>query len=319
VAATETIGNYIVRRPREQDLAEVLRVVNESEQADYGGTWLTEADIRAFWSLIDPDRDLWVVADRDGELVATAAMRLSQPVQMWAFVSIVPAHRGRSIGAELCRLAEGRAREQIAEAPEGTRVVLRQNAGPEDQRTRGFLEANGYRYVRRFWTMAIELDEEPPPPEWPPGVRVAPLGEGEERAVFEAMEEAFQDHWGNVPRPFEEWRAWMIQREGFDPTLWRLVWDGDELAAASLNAIRAGDGWVNVLGVRRPWRRRGLGLALLHESFGEFRRRGLPRALLGVDSENPTGATALYERAGMQVERSSDTFEKVLREGAELS
>jgi ribosomal protein S18 acetylase RimI-like enzyme len=73
---------------------------------------------------------------------------------------------------------------------------------------------------------------------------------------------------------------------------------------------------VGVLGVRRPWRRRGLGLALLHASFREFRARGLPRALLGVDSENTTGATRLYERAGMRVERTSDSYEKVLREGA---
>jgi mycothiol synthase len=317
MATTEAkIADYTLRRPRDTDVAEVLRVTNECEQADFGGTWLTEEDIRVFWSMIDPERDVWVVADASGALVASVAMRLSSPLQMWAFVSILPAHRGRGIGTELCRLAEERAREMIPQAPAQARVVLRQNAGPTDERTRAFLEANGYRYVRRFWTMAIDLDEEPPPPSWPPDVRVASLGEGEERAVFEAMEEAFQDHWGNVPRPFEEWRTWTIGRKGFDPTLWRLVWDDGELAAASLNAVRGEEGWINVLGVRRPWRRRGIALALLHESFGEFRRRGLPRVLLGVDSENTTGATALYERAGMRVERSSDTFEKVLREGA---
>jgi ribosomal protein S18 acetylase RimI-like enzyme len=146
---------------------------------------------------------------------------------------------------------------------------------------------------------------------------VAPLEPGDERTVYEAMEEAFADHWGFVSFPYDEWRAWMLDREEADPTLWRLVWEGDEVAAAALNSVKEGEGWVNVLGVRRPWRRRGLGLALLHESFGEFRRRGLAKAMLGVDSENPTGATRLYERAGMRVERIADTFEKVLREGAD--
>jgi ribosomal protein S18 acetylase RimI-like enzyme len=243
-------------------------------------------------------------------------MRVSQPVQMWAFVSVLPAHRGRGIGTALLHATEARAAARAPHAPEGMRAVLRQNVGPYNEGSRRFLEAHGYSFVRRFWTMRIDLDAEPPAPEWPPGVRVAPLGAGEERAVFEAMEEAFLDHWGNVPREYEEWRAWTVDRDDHDPSLWRLVWDGDELAAASLNSIRLEEGWVGVLGVRRPWRRRGLGLALLHESFREFRARGLPRALLGVDSENTTGATRLYERAGMRVERTSDSYEKVLREGA---
>ena len=289
--------------------------MNEAERADLGGAWLTEADLRAFWSLVDRDRDEWVVAAPDGRLVASAAVQVSQPVQMRAFVQISPAHRGRGIGIERLRRTEERAREVVQKAPPGARVSLRQNIGTDNNDARRLLEAHGYAFVRRFWTMAIELDAEPPPPSWPEGFRVAPLGDGEGRVVYDAMEEAFLDHWGNVPREYDEWRVWTIDREGFDPTLWRLVWDGDELAAASLNAIRHDEGWVNVLGVRRPWRRRGLALALLHESFREFRRRGVPRSLLGVDSENPTGATRLYERAGMEVIRTDDAYEKVLREG----
>jgi ribosomal protein S18 acetylase RimI-like enzyme len=312
--AESSIGEYSLRPPRDDDLLPILEVVNEAERAEFGAAWLTEADLRAFWSLVDRDRDEWVVAAPDGRLVASAAVQVSQPVQIRAFVSILPAHYGRGIGSELLRRAEERAREVVPKAPPGARVSIRQSVGTENDGARRLLEANGYAFVRRFWTMGLDLDDEPPPPRWPRGVRVAPLGAGEERSVFDAMEEAFQDHWGHVPDDFDEWRVWTIEREGFDPTLWRLVWDGEELAAASLNAVRRDEGWVNVLGVRRPWRRRGLALALLHESFREFRRRGLPRVLLGVDSENPTGATRLYERAGMHVTRTADAYEKLLRE-----
>ena len=77
-------------------------------------------------------------------------------------------------------------------------------------------------------------------------------------------------------------------------------------------------GWVSTLGVRRPWRRRGVALALLHHSFGEFYRRGQQRVGLGVDAESITGATRLYEKAGMYVQRRYNTYHKELRPGKEL-
>ena len=78
-------------------------------------------------------------------------------------------------------------------------------------------------------------------------------------------------------------------------------------------------GWVDVLGVRRPWRRRGLALALLHHTFGEFYQRGKRKVGLGVDAQSLTGATRLYEKAGMHVQRQYATYEKELRPGEELS
>jgi ribosomal protein S18 acetylase RimI-like enzyme len=98
---------------------------------------------------------------------------------------------------------------------------------------------------------------------------------------------------------------------------------GDEVAAVALCRARAHEdpemGFVNTLGVRRPWRRQGLGLALLHHAFGEFYRRGQKRVGLGVDASNLTGATRLYERAGMHVARQFDLYEKEVRPGKELS
>jgi ribosomal protein S18 acetylase RimI-like enzyme len=72
-------------------------------------------------------------------------------------------------------------------------------------------------------------------------------------------------------------------------------------------------GFVNTLGVRAPWRRRGLGLALLHAAFGRFWEQGEHRVALGVDAENPTEAKRLYERAGMRAVWRADVYEKVLR------
>ena len=143
------------------------------------------------------------------------------------------------------------------------------------------------------------------------------------------MRESFKDHWGFVEGSFEEeYERWMHRirnDEHFDPALWFLAMDGDEIAGMSLCWRSAFDdpdmGWVGTLGVRRPWRRRGLGLALLQHSFGEFYRRGKPRAGLGVDAQNLTGAMRLYTKAGMHSDprHQHSSYEKELRPGVELS
>jgi ribosomal protein S18 acetylase RimI-like enzyme len=115
----------------------------------------------------------------------------------------------------------------------------------------------------------------------------------------------------------------MTGYEGFDPTLWFVAMDGEEIAGISLCRDRSFNdpdvGWVSTLGVRRPWRKRGVGLALLRQSFGELYRRGKHKVGLGVDAENLTGALRLYENAGMHIHQAFDRFEKEIRPGEEIS
>ena len=165
------------------------------------------------------------------------------------------------------------------------------------------------------------MDGVPQAPEWPDGITIRTLIAGkDERAVFEMIEEAFQDHWGHTPATFEQWARWQLREEYFDPTLWFLAFDGDKLAGGSLCMYEKDLdlGWVGQIAVRRPWRRKGLGMALLLHSFGEFFRRGKYKVGLGVDSQNLTGATRLYDRAGMHAVLQHDTYEKELRPGEEL-
>jgi mycothiol synthase len=176
----------------------------------------------------------------------------------------------------------------------------------------------GYRTIRGSWTMEIEFGvEAPAEPAQPEGIEIKPYRHPEdEQRVYEAVEEAFIDHWNFHPSTIEKWREFNVKAPNFDPDLWLVAWDGDEVAGASLNyPERSGDpghGWVGTLGVRRDWRRRGVGEALLRRSFAALHARGLRKVGLGVDAENPTGATRLYERVGMRVVRRSDTWEREL-------
>jgi ribosomal protein S18 acetylase RimI-like enzyme len=175
--------------------------------------------------------------------------------------------------------------------------------------------------------MLIEMDAPVPEAVFPEGIVVRTYNpETDAEAVYRADVESFRDHFGFVEQPFEEGlkhfrHFW--EQEGFDSSLLFLAMDGDEVAGISLCPPHAIDdphlGWVGSLGVRRPWRKRGIGLALLRHSFNEFYRRGKCKVGLGVDAQNLTGALRLYESAGMHIQQAFDLYEKELRPGVEIS
>ena len=208
---------------------------------------------------------------------------------------------------EIFDWAEERAR---AEEVQRIRSFLADGHELED-----FVTARGYRPVRASYTMEIELDDEAPAaPAAIEGIEIrAYRHPDDERRTYEAQEEAFGDHWDHNPQTIETWREFSVKQSNFEAPLWFLALDGDELAGFSLNyPERSGEpgyGWVGTLGVRRPWRRRGIGEALLRRSFRVLHERGYRRVRLSVDAESLTGATRLYKRAGMRVIRQANTWE----------
>jgi mycothiol synthase len=304
--------NYRFRRPTPDDLPAVIELVRTVEQVDYGDIDDPTEYLSIIFEMIDLDRDAWVVEDEDGHVVAGGGVRPRHPTRIRSFSAVHPDHRGRGIGSGLLERLEERAREMAKDAPEGEEVWLGVDAASSNEGARQLFEARGFELVRHFWKMGIDLDEEPPEPEWPEGIRLERAERGEERAVFDASEEAFQDHWDFQPHNYDEWRQWMVERESYDPSLWLLAKEGDEIAGISLCSLDPDEGWVGVLGVRPTWRRRGLGKALLYASFRELRDRGKPRTVLGVDAANPTGATRLYESVGMRVSSEAAAYRKIV-------
>lgn len=256
--------------------------------------WATEEDELA-------DR-AWIALDGD-RAVGYARLHVEGDCAELEDDSCVhPDWRGRGIGTRLVEHFERWA------AGNGSARV---RAGVLTAEGRALLEARGYRLVRHYWRMEIVLTAEPEPPTDVEGVELRPYRPGaDDRALHAAMQEAFEDHWENVPQPFEEWLRARTVRSDFDPALWVLAESDGELAGAAL-AFGARDfGWVLDLGVRLPWRGHGLGQALLVGAFGELYRRGSRRVGLEVDAANETGATRLYERAGMRVTRRYDWYER---------
>ena len=303
-------------------IAELTRVVCTDE----GDPFMADSaeDLRRDWSRPgrDIERDAWVVIAPDGQLVGCEdGMNRHEHAILVAGGYVHPQYRDMGIGTALVRRLELWARQHLLQAAPGVEVTIDMGGiNGSHPASHALLEGEGYHPARYFWRMEIEMKFPPPVPKWPDGITLRPFDpETQMHAVYEADEEAFREHWGYLPTPFEFWKHRRTIEHPLDPGLWHIAWDGDQIAGYSLNYLRQETGWIGNLGVRLPWRKRGLGLALLLQSFGTFHARGLNRVGLGVDAGNPSGAIRLYEKAGMQVVHSYITFEKQLRPGRQFS
>lgn len=293
-----------IRSATSDDAAAVTELLRAAETAVRGTSIAGLQDTLDWWRMVDLASGSWVI-EENGALVAGGMLvTLREDGDFWAFVR--PDQKGRGFGTALLKRAE-----QAAIAA-GKRS-LHAGTFAEDEDASAVLTARGYRDVRHYFTMVIELSEPPPAPEWPAGVRGDTIRYDEASAFKDALDEAFAEEWGWERMDYDEWRRLRLDAPDTDLGLWFVVRDDEEIAAAArCDAGRWGGGWVGAIGVRPRWRRRGLGLALLRHAFAEFHRRGERVVRLGVDAENPTGATRLYERAGMRVESEEIVYERML-------
>lgn len=297
----------ILRTPKRDDAAAIAAICNALSRELYGAGDVDEHAVGDWFGISDLGMFL---LERDGRAVGYVDVRDDEHVRFPIDLRVDPAVWGGGVATELLGAAERWARERAAE-----RAVLRGFAAERDDEVQRALAGAGYRLIRHSFLMEIDLPQRLEAAVWPERIEIRTYEHPrDEEAVYECVEDAFSDHWDFHSTPLERWREFTVESATFEPDLWWLAEADGELAAVCLNAWHfSGDrtfGWVGTLGVRRPWRRRGLGLALLLHSFADFAARGATRVGLGVDAENTTGAVRLYQRAGMRPVRRNDTFEK---------
>jgi mycothiol synthase len=320
------VGSFFVRSPTLDDAEAIAGLANACSAQASETPAVTERSIRAALQTpgLDLDRDVVLATDHGERIVGYVLVQDSPPnAQLPALAEVHPDHRGQGLGTFLCQWIERRACQAMSRLPAASRVTVLQKRRCEDGYFRALLLGQGYAVVRYNFGMVIEMAEPPAQPQIPEAIEVRPFDRDKEgRALVEALREAFRHNWGYVERPFDlEYERWMhiLDRDGAGETAryWFVALEGSELAGFALCALRAGQdpgsAGIHVVGVRPAWRRRGIALALLRHSFGALYLLGKRRISLEVDAENRTGATRLYEKAGMRVDTRYAFFEKELR------
>ncbi|MEN8243045.1 MAG: GNAT family N-acetyltransferase, partial [Chloroflexota bacterium] len=275
------------------------------------------------------EEDTLVVLNPEGQIVASQDVFATDPIPVHPTVwgRVHPDYTGLGLGTYLIRWGIERARHVLDKVPEEYRVAVHSFSLDQAEESIKLIEAHGYTPRRHFFRMKIEMNSAPPAPEWPEGIRLetCTIPDGIPN-YFRALDDAFKDHFGYIEEPFDhalaEFKHRRLKDDGFDPSLWFQAMDGDEIVGICLGRKTGWEsekvGHVNVLGVRRPWRKRGLGLALLNHIFNVYWERGQHIVKLGVDADSLTGAVGLYERAGMKVIHQFNVYQLELRPGIEL-
>ena len=326
------LNDLTIRSAAKDDIDGVCELINAYSMDIHGVSNDAKRNVEMTWGQpgFRVDTDTRVAVTSEGRIVGYGEVEDTEEphVRVGSWMRVHPEFREHELDATLLAWIEERAHEAIAQAPEGARVTLSQGVPDADAQAQELLKDSGYNAIRHFIRMTIELDGDIPEPDWPEGVAVRTLVLDEDlEDMVNAFRDSFQDHWGHIEKPFEEelkeWDYWIRNDEQFDQTLTFLVVAGDKIAGFSLSDPKFSEdpdmGYVDVLAVRRAWRRQGIALALLHHSFQEFQRRGQKRVGLDVDAASLTGAHKLYEVAGMKPTRQINLFEKELRAGKDLS
>jgi mycothiol synthase len=309
----------------EADVPAIVGISNAENEADrIPSRWSVGealADYRHASPSFDARRDV-TVAEIDDRPVAVASREWIDTTdgelrEYRVGGDVHPEWRRRGIGAALLEHNEERSRALAAAHETDRRKVFGSFTGEHQAGAIALLEQNGYTPVRWFFDMVRPTLDEIPEVPLPDGLEVRPLGPDQYSAVWKADAEAFRDHWGGFDDSPQAFQRFLDMPE-FDPSLWVIAWDGDDIAGGVLNTIYPEEnealgvqrGWLDSVFTRRPWRRRGLARALIARSLVALKQRGMMAAVLGVDADNPSGALGLYEGVGFAVDTRYTAWRK---------
>ncbi len=310
----------------ESDYQNMVNIINGSKDAD-GLEWATSvedtANNYAHLHNCDPYTDV-IFAEVEGQAVGYGRCTWDEQLDgirtYFFFAHMLPQWRNQGIRATLLRKMEARIKAIAANHPPEVEEFFQAWASDTEIHWQQLLEAEGYTAVRYSFEMVrSNLDNIPDCP-LPEGIEVR-FGQLDKwRQIWEAAREAFRDHWGEAEWNEEEFAGWSKDKT-FNPALWQVAWDGDEVAGGVLNFINEAEneeygrkrGYTETIFVRKPWRGQRLAQALIARSFNVLKQAGMTEAALGVDAENPTGALHLYRKMGFKETKRSMTYRKLLR------
>jgi mycothiol synthase len=304
------------------DYAPLANLISDAHLADRVEWLPTAAQLKVEYENIadfDPRRDV-ILAEVDGRLVAFGLYMREMRDDTLVYAAqgnVHPDFRRRGLGRGILRFNEARLIELASRRGDTGKREFGSWATQGEAAGRALLESEGYRIVRYGFAMRrLTLDDLPVAP-LPDGLEIRPVSAADYRAIFDADNEAFRDHWGHREMTEEDFRSQFNQPD-LNTDLWRVAWDGDQVAGSVQTFVFASEneklgvnrGWLERVSVRRPWRQRGIAKALIVSALAGLRDAAMSEAMLGVDGENPSGAVRLYEALGFVEHDRGYTYRK---------
>jgi mycothiol synthase len=262
----------------------------------------------------DRYRDV-IVGELDGRIAAYGRVEWGDNTDggrdYTSFCMLEPAIRRQGVGRAMLGWQELRLREIAATQQTDRPRYFASFVYDGDRGGLALLSSAGYETVRLGAEMLRPTMADIPDAPLPEGLAFRAASADDARSVWSADAEIFRDHWGTSDES-EEGFAKFRNSPSFDPSMWVVSWDGDEIAGIVLTSVLDGLGYLDSVGVCRPWRRRGVGRAIVAESLRLLRDRGATSVGLGVDLQNQNEAVHLYESVGFRIETTSTEFRKPL-------
>ena len=309
-----------------EDYPGMVAVISASADADGIERVSTVEDVARDYSHLvnsDPSQDM-IFAEMHGEVIGYGRGFWRQEengARIYGSVGfLAPAWRRKRIGESMLHWLEDRLRTLAESHSAGETGLLELIAPDANVGLAAMAQRNRYEPVRYFVEMVRPDLENIPDFPLPEGLELRPVLPEHYRAIWEADDEAFRDHWGYSASTEEDYRGWLENKTIFQPQLWQIAWDreANQIAGQVRTFIDAAEnekynrrrGYTEFISVRRSWRKRGLARALIVRSLRLQKECGMTESALGADSENISGATRIYEDCGFRITKRTALYRK---------
>ena len=304
----DPLENVTLRRPVRADVEAVVALQNRCDIAQTGEAQSSIEDVEHDWEQIDLTQDAWVAFLPGRKLVGYATV-LPFGNDIRYIVDTDPGWEGNDLDKHLLALSEARGAEQAWARKDAKKISAKVYMFDTNHRGIGVVEQAGFQPGKYIFQMRMDVTADLHQPIWPEEVRVRTADlEQDAQAIHQLVQTAFYLP-GRDSQPYANWVTFMVRPDIFDPELWFLAVAGEEIIGVSLCFAYTTLGWVRQLGVLPAWQGRGLGAALLHHSFQEFKGRGSRQVGLTVESERPN-SHIFYQKVGMRTAAQLNEYVK---------